>query len=163
MAYIDPDAVQAQLGDMAISTNISLDAVAEDAAGEMNVRLGERYVTPLNLSAAALLPHHKRMIELINARLAAGRLIMSIASPTEDRDLHRYGEYLIGLAMGDLELVTSGRVLLGGQTDAVTVIDQDKYAGPSIFNQDGESGVEMYVDAFYRGGTFTWWSPGPTS
>ena len=159
-AYIDPDAVQVQLGDMSIASSISLDAIAKDAAGEMNVRLGERYITPLDLDAVALLPHHRRMVELINARLAAGRLIMSIASPSEDRDLHRYGQYLVDLAMADLDLIVSGRVILGGQTDATVTIDQDEHRGPSIANVDEESGVEAFNQAFYGGNWSTWWAPG---
>ena len=161
LAYIDPDQVQAHLGDMAVSSTIQLDAVAADAADEMNVRLGERYVVPLDLDAAALLPHHRRLVEQINARLAAGRLIMAIASPSEDRDLHNYGKYLVDLAMGDLDLIVSGRVLLGGQEDSAVTTDPDAWRGPSIFNQDEESGVEAYVESFYGGNWNSWWQPGP--
>jgi hypothetical protein len=163
LAYIDPDQVQNHLGDLQISSSISLDSVAEDAADEMNVRLGERYVVPLNLAHASLLPHHKKLVEQINARLAAGRLIMAVASPSEDRDLHNYGKYLVDLAMADLDLVVSGRVLLGGQTASTVATDPDAHRGPSIFNQDDESGVEQYVEAFYGGNWSNYWQPGPLS
>ena len=160
-AYIDPDQVQSHLGDLQISSAIGLDSVAEDAADEMNVRLGERYVVPLNLASPSLLPHHKKLVEQINGRLAAGRLIMAVASPSEDRDLHNYGKYLVDLAMGDLDLIVSGRVLLGGQADSTVTTDPDAHAGPKVYNVDAESGVEQYVEAFFGGNYSNYWQPGP--
>lgn len=163
LAYIGPDQVQNHLGDLQVSSSISLDSVAEDAADEMNVRLGERYVVPLVLTAPELLPHHRKLIEQINGRLAAGRLIMSMASPSEDRDLHNYGKYLVDLAHGDLELIASGRVVLGGQAQSTAESSADDATGPKVYNLDGESGVEQFTEAFFGGNWNNYWKPGPLS
>ena len=112
-AYTHPDAVRELLGDMTVSGSIDLDAVASDAAAEMNIRLGERYVVPLDLDAPELAAHHADLIRLINARLAAGTLLMATATATEYHELHNYGKYLRDLALVDLDLIVSGRIVSG--------------------------------------------------
>lgn len=160
-AYISPAEVQQQLGDMTIATGISLDALASDAAGEMNVRLGERYVVPINLDAPTLAAHHKLLLRLINARLAAGRFLLATTSPAEDRELHEYGMYLVNLAYEDLNLVSSGRVILAGQVDSTSESNLSDESGILISNHDSMSAVEAFEESFMRGNLIGQsWGPG---
>lgn len=160
-AYIGPAEVRGQLGDMSISSGLSLDGFATDAASEMNVRLGERYVVPLDMEAPELAAHHKAMIEMINARLAAGRLLLAVTSPAEDRDLWNYGRYLVDLAMADLDLIVSGRVILGGQGDSTTESNLSDETGPLGYNHDQMSAVEAFEESFMRGNLIGQsWGPG---
>lgn len=161
-AYIGPEAVKAQLGDMTIASSISLDAIAVDAANEMNISIGERYTVPLDIDSPALLPHHKLLIQLINARLAAGRFLLSITSPTEDRDLWAYGRYLVDLATADLDRIVSGRVVLGGQEDSTSESDVSDETGPMLVNHDEVSAVYAFEDSFMSG-IGGRWAPGQWS
>jgi hypothetical protein len=162
-AYIDPSSVQELLGDLTVSGSIDLDAAASDAASEMNIRLGERYVVPLDIDHEDLASHHRDLIKLINARLAAGNLIMATATATEYHELHRWGEYLREMALTDLDLIVSGRVVLGGQTEQTTDA-ADRYRGPSIVNHDDLSAVEAFEESFMRGSLQGQsWGPGDWS
>jgi hypothetical protein len=163
-AYIGPEAVKNQLGDMTIASSISLDAIAANAAGEMNIAIGERYLVPLNLDAPALLSHHRLMIELINARLAAGRFLLSQTSPVEDHDLWAYGKYLVDLAQMDIDRIVSGRVILGGQTDSTSTSDLSDETGPMVSNHDSMSAVTAFEESFMRGNLIGQsWGPGEWS
>lgn len=160
-AYVGPGDVKAQLGDMTIASSINLDAIASDAAGEINIALGERYVVPINMSAPDLLDHHKLLIRLINARLAAGRFLLAVTSATEDRDLWAYGKYLIDLAMNDIDRIVSGKTILGGQTDSTSTSDLSDETGPMISNHDSMSAVYAFEESFMRGNLIgQQWGPG---
>lgn len=160
-AYIGPVDVQELIGDMTVSGSVDLAAVASDAASEMNIRLGERYVVPLNITSPSLAAHHKIMIKLINARLAAGNLLMSTASATEYHELHNYGKWLREQALSDLDLIATGRIVLGGQSESLVENPMDQFTGPSVSNRDEFSAVEAFEDSFLRGEeTGTAWGPG---
>ena len=146
---------------MTVSRSVDLDAVASDAAAEMNIRLGERYVVPLDMESLELAAHHKILIRLINARLAGGTLLMATATATEYHELHEYGKYLREQALLDLDLIVTGRIVLGGQSPSTVEIGVDAFTGPGIYNRDELSATESFEESYMRNAEFGQsWGPG---
>lgn len=139
------------IGDIQLSSTLSKESFVRDAADEMNARLGFVYILPITGIPA----HATTLLKMINARLASGRLLMSIAAPAEDDGVHRYGEWLIKQAYDDLYAICNGQIILGG---AVPAIDPNPNSA-MISNHDEESAFEMYENSFYRGQP-SWWQPG---
>ncbi len=143
------------LGDLRVGGTIDVEQVIAAASDEMDIRLGQFFVLPLPLSGFPA--HIQAMFKLIQSRLASARIIYPMASPQEDADLHRYAVYLEQLAMGDLALICGGSVQLPGAVQ----LDGNTANGPSIYNRDGESAIDMFESAFMRSGSSAYWEPGP--
>lgn len=144
------------IGDVALGTGTSRDGFIRDAADEMDARIGFVYVLPL----VGLQPHALLLLKMINARLASGRLLMSLASVAEDHDVHRYGEWLIKEAYADLSNICNQTINLVG---AVAINDPSPVTA-SIYNHDAESAIDIFEDAFMRQSNIStlpaWWQPG---
>lgn len=142
------------LGDLTVSSAIDLNKVVRDAADEMDSKIGFVYKLPLPPN----LPQHiKTMLKMINARLATGRLILTIASPAEAQDLYRYGTHLIELAEEQLCGITTGKYALPG----VEQIEDPTPGGARIINYDDESPFTVFEQQFMRGNrAMHGWTPG---
>jgi hypothetical protein len=152
MAYCNPGDLL--IGDMEISSALSRESYIRDAANEMDARLGFVYALPI----VGIPTHAQTLLKMINARLASGRLLMSIAAPSEDDSVHRYGTWLIKCAYDDLYAICNGQIVLTGAT---TVVDSNPNSG-SIYNHDEESAFDMFENAIMRGSP-SWWQPGSVS
>lgn len=126
------------------------------AADEMDSYIGRRYVLPLPLGSLDVVS--TLVLKRINAHLASGRLILSLAIASEDERLHAYGEYLVREAMRDLLAIRDGDLLLDGAEEVSTGADAD--AGPTIINHDEQSGVDTFYGEFTYGSV---WAPGAKS
>lgn len=152
MAYCKPQDLL--IGDVTLSSVLSRESYVRDAADEMDARLGFVYALPLPLTQ--LQPHAITLLKMINARLASGRLLMSIAAPAEDDSVHRYGEWLIKSAYEDLYNLCNRTIDLVGATP----INDTTPEQVSIYNYDEESAVEQFYNTTMRGQP-SWWMPGP--
>jgi hypothetical protein len=142
------------LGDITISSAIDLNKVVRDAADEMDSKIGFVYELPL---PASLPQHITTMLKMINARLASGRLILTIASPAEAVDLYRYGTHLIELAEEALCGITTGKFQIPGATQ----IEDLTPGGGAIINHDAESAIDVFESQFMRRSfTQNFWVPG---
>lgn len=154
VAYCKP--TDLLIGDVTLSGAMSRESFVNDAADEMDARIGFVYVLPL----AGLAPHAVVLLKMINARLASGRLLMSMSSVSENHDVHRYGEWLIKEAYADLTNICNQTINLVG---AVLIADPTPNVA-TIYNRDEESAVEVFEDAFMRPTNLTgmpvWWQPG---
>lgn len=141
------------IGDVTISSTLSRMSYIRDAADEMDARLGFVYELPLPIGT--LKPHALTMLKMINARLASGRLLMSLAAPSEDDSVHRYGEWLIKQAYEDLYNLCNRSIDLVG---AIPITDTSPNVA-AIYNHDEESAVDAF-EAFVMRGEPAWWQPG---
>lgn len=78
------------VGDIAID-HIDVDPFIDGAENEINVHLGQFYVLPVSASGYSL-----TLLNLIQGRLASGRLIM--AQSAGDQDILNYGKSLVDFA-----------------------------------------------------------------
>lgn len=139
------------IGDISLSPTLSRESFIRDAADEMDARLGFVYTLPLT----GIQPHAVTLLKMINARLASGRLLMSLAAPAEDDGVHRYGEWLIKQAYDDLYAICNGTINLAG----ATLIADPNPALAAVYNHDEESAVDMFENTVMRG-VPSWWMPG---
>lgn len=126
------------LGDLIVGTGTNQQKFIDDAAEEMDSKIGWRYDTPIVVTG---LPRHQRLLlKGINNKLASGRLILSLDAAGEGSTLHAYGYYLIKEAMNELMVIANGELDLVGAIPS----DQDVNLQPDarsieVINQDPES------------------------
>jgi hypothetical protein len=144
------------LGDLRVSEKIDKGKYVDDAAEEIDSKIGELYVLPLSAVAPAtdLAPHSRILLKRINNQLATGRLILALHGG--DEHLHAYGLSLVNGALGELAMIANGVTSLVG---AARVAGSGEGAGPSIVNQDAYSATAAF-EAFVMGGVDTIWRPG---
>jgi hypothetical protein len=131
------------LGDMRVSANVNKAAYVEDAANEIDSRIGVLYETPILLDD--LENHSKALLKRLNNHLATGRLIMAEGIGAEDRSLHAYGHYMVQEALREIEMIAGGMIELEGAALRPAGHGGDDQTGPAIRNADAHSAV----DAFY--------------
>jgi hypothetical protein len=132
-------------GDLPLPSYVSPQKFVDDAADEINSKIGFLYQVPVDLNAEAVKTPVKLLLKRINNFLASGRLIMMLTQSQEDTRLHAYGYSLVADATAALAQIASGELVLelpkpaGSETEiAVTA--------PLIYNQDAESAVEAFYD-----------------
>ena len=132
-------------GDLPLPPYVSPQKFVDDAADEINSKIGFLYQVPVDLNAPDVKMPVKLLIKRINNFLASGRLIMMLTQSQEDTRLHAYGYSLVADATAALLQISTGELVLelpapeGSETTvAVTA--------PLIYNQDAESGVEAFYD-----------------
>lgn len=131
------------LGELAKPDNEFCNKYIQDAADEIDSKLGFIYVTPIAISltdpavrAGALL------IKRISIFLSSGRLVLANAASREEQYLNAYGASLVNDATKALDALASGTMPLPG----ATLLDSaDKgTSGPIIANVDTQSNVESF-------------------
>lgn len=146
MAYCTETDTTNLIGDMKPPRGLSVAGIVENAATEMDSLLGQRYVIPIVLSDVD--PRDKsdkNKLLIINANLAAGRLMLASGAGGEDNDLHAYAWYLVKYAMSQLQDIASGKVTLEKAVDLPSV-GATLEGGMLVLNKDAYSGV----DSFYN-------------
>ena len=128
---------------------LDLDKVVQDAADEIDSKLGHIYTTPFDVSNTGPLSRPARLLlKRINNFLATGRLILQVASPEEDSRLHAYGWSLIQEANAALAAIAAGEISLTG-AQVLPPVDGEvgpPVSVPLISNLDPESNVEAFYD-----------------
>lgn len=131
------------IGDVQVGTFLSPQSFVDEAADEMNARIGMLYELPL---PTTLPTHLLILLKLINNRIASGRLIMAAAVGGEDRELHAYGESLVRDAYDDLKKILDGAIALDGAEKR----DTGNYGhGPSVNGGDEVSWVSVFEEWAY--------------
>ena len=154
MAYSGEDDLL--IGDLALSPVLDKGKFIDEAAEEIDAKLGFVYKLPLT----GLAVHEALLLKGINNKLASGRLIMAVAVGGEDTAVHAYALRLVTEATQELLAIANGAVDLTAERADPTTEEGRGATTPSVTNLDGESGVE----AFYKqvmGGTPWTWQPGP--
>lgn len=151
MAYSDTEDLLT--GDLLISATVDPAKFVEDAAEEIDSKLGFLYVLPL---PADMPLYQQKLLKQINNKLASGRLIMGVAIAGEDNSLHAYGNRLVAEAMNELMLIANGKVDLDAP---LATPFGEKSKVPAGFNHDEESAVDMF-EAHVMRGQSAYWNPG---
>lgn len=169
MAYCVP--ADLPLGELTgrLPVEISVNSYINAAADHIDARLGFMYLTPFEVEGVNSLPSHQvKLLKGINAKRAAGQIILAATLATEDSVLQQYGLWLIQEADLELQAIQSGEVRLaaplvdsdGLPLDPTTDPDDaDSYARvPTAFVIDAYSPVAAFEANFYQGQD-TVWSP----
>lgn len=125
---------------------LSPDGFVNDAADEIDSKLGFVYQTPIQLSEAD--PEQRPaalLLKRINNFIATGRLLMAVASPDEETRIHAYAEHLIAEAYASLDLILKGEIELGSDLPRVEQPVEPEVL-PLVVYGDAESNVEAFYD-----------------
>lgn len=135
------------LGDLPLSSAISVEKFIKDAADEIDVRIGHVYAVPVvnGVGDAALPEMTVTILRIANSRLASGRLLMAQAQAAQNAELHAYGQYLINEAETLIGSIASGGIDLEG-VEPVPAAGQT--TGPTVANVDSHSAVEAFYQTF---------------
>lgn len=134
------------LGQIPLPSYLDGDKFCQDASDEIDSKLGHLYVTPFDLSdTSALVRPARLLIKRINNFLASGRLILAVATPEENKNLHAYGYSLIKEATDALYSLCEAEIPLEGAVPNPNAADHTT-SGPLISNLDSESQVEAYYN-----------------
>lgn len=135
------------LGDLIISDTVSKESFVQEAADDIDSKLGWIYQTPI--AVAGLARHEGLLLKQINNKLASGRLILTLDIAEEGSSLHAYGLRLVTEANGDLLLLANGELDLSAPKNPA--YGKNKENQPLIRNRDATSAVEAFEDRFMRG------------
>lgn len=118
-----------------------------DAADEIDSKIGFRYATPivLDVNISAQRPG-ALLLKRINQWLSTGRLILAYDAAGEDDQLHQYGEYLVREATMAIGQIADGTITLPGALPANP--DSLPQTGPVASFADDYSLVESYSEIF---------------
>jgi hypothetical protein len=120
-----------------------------DAADEIDSKLGFIYKTPVDLATDAEHPVPRPvrlLLKRLNNFLATGRLLMAVDAGGERTQVHAYGKQLVDDALLTLNMIAEGKLEL---TDTPKLDGTDgelKVTAPLISNLDAESNVEAFYD-----------------
>src|SRR6478736_7536461 len=135
------------MGAIPLPTYLDDDKIVQDAADEIDSKLGHLFETPFNVTEGdpdALSRPSRLLLKRINSHLATGRLILQVASPEENRNLHAYGYSLVKEAEEALECIVKGDISLDGAVPLDGTVPQPTV--PLINNLDPESNVEAFYN-----------------
>jgi hypothetical protein len=152
-------------GNLPVPTGFNKVKYVQDAADEINMRLGQRYTTPIVFATveqqeaygATLL-----LLKQLNVHLATGRLIMALDARGENEALHAYGAELVRGALELIREILDGKITLEGVRPANGSEPADNgSARPVLLNLDPVSQVESFYSMFdprnSQVNTLPWW------
>lgn len=120
----------------------------DDAADEIDSKIGFVYETPINVADDPDNPvvrPVRLLLKRINNFLASGRLLLAVTASDEDTSLHAYAKSLVDNAELALEAIFDGTILLEGATE-LNPQTEDSHRGPMIANKDEFSAVDDFYD-----------------
>lgn len=133
------------IGDIRPSEALDPQKYVNDAADEIDSKIGFVYETPIPVDAASATPRPViLLLKRINAHLASGRMILAATIATEDRQLNAYGASLVADSELAIQQIASGDIILDGVTPGAGSIPSS--AKPLISNGDTESAVDAFYD-----------------
>jgi len=134
-------------GDIPTPAYLDKQKFVDDAADEIDSKIGFVYATPIDVTdnpGNPVVRPVRILLKRLNVNLATGRLILAADASGEDDKLHAYGWSLIREANTTLNAIARGDVDLEG----ATLLDQnfDSPHAPLIHNEDAESNVEAFYN-----------------
>lgn len=133
------------IGDIPTSGALDPQKYVNDAADEIDSKIGFVYTTPIPVDAASDTPRPVvLLLKRLNSHLASGRLILAATIPGEDERLNAYGASLVNEVEATILAIQSGQVILDGVTPGGFTLP--KKPVPMLLNGDDESAVDAYYD-----------------
>lgn len=145
MAYSSPSDLLT--GDLKLPDYLSAQKFVDDAADEIDSRIGFLYATPVNVAALKADPKLRPialLLKRINTFIASGRLIMATDVSGEAGRVHNYGLTLVRDANLALDSIVSGKTVLN-----IPPADPESdplLSSPAQYNKDPESNVDAFYD-----------------
>lgn len=137
------------IGDLIISETLDRQKFVDDAADEIDSKLGWIYQTPIVLTG---LPRHEALLlKSINNRLASGRLLLTLYQSGENNSVHAYAASLVRDATNDLMLIANGDVVLSAPRQENTTQGTSDTA-PTATGMDEIGPMTAFEEAFMTGG-----------
>ena len=110
------------------------------AAEEIDAMIGHLYTTPVVTGAT----HTMLLLKNINTKLATGRYFAAMNRGNEG-EVNVYAMSLIKEAMGEIQRIASGQIILrGAETPATNDPTIDDSRAPTLIQADTESGVKEF-------------------
>ncbi len=134
------------LGDIALPPYLAKSKYVQDAADEMDSKIGFVYATPVDLST--LKRPAQLLLKRLNNFLATGRLILAMNMSEEDNALHAYGKSLVDEANLALEAIRTRDMVLEGAalTPEATEGESNTSVRVLQYTKDDESLVDSYYE-----------------
>lgn len=134
--------------DLTLPSAIDAQKYINDAADEIDARIGLLYKTPVKIPTQDLEKYRTTILTLktINVQLATGRIIMSISSPHENSELDAYGNYLVREANARLNQIANRTYILEGAPANENTPDEGSVSRTMIYNLDADSSVEGFYN-----------------
>ena len=136
------------IDDLTVSASFPKQKYVDDAADEMNIKIGKRYDLPIDVNS--LSQPSRLLLKRINNYLASGRIILRLAISSEQTKLHELGAAWVKEALDALCEIAEGKsdlVLTDG-----SVLETDPYldtqVGPKTTNVDDSSPTDSYYEYF---------------
>lgn len=132
-------------GDIPLSQGSDAVRYVNDAADEIDSKIGHVYSTPVDIGEASAVSRPARLlIKRISNFLATGRYLMALHANNQKLEVNAYAERLIREATDSLDMIASGSIILDGAPTETG--DPLPVSVPQISNLDPESNVEAFYD-----------------
>ena len=133
------------IGDIPTSAGLDPAKYVQDAADEIDSKIGFVYQTPIPVGPSDGTPRPVvLLLKRINAHLASGRLILAATIPAESERLNAYGRSLVRESEEAIQAIASGQIILDGVLPGGLAMPAK--AIPKILNGDAESSVDAFYD-----------------
>lgn len=132
-------------GEIPLPSYVNTQQWIDNSADEIDAILGMRYATPIELSENV--PEQRagaKLLKIINARLATGRIIMAAAAGGEDDKVHAYASFLIRDALSTLRSLAKGEPPLPGATENPTDQVDATASAPVVHEHENRSRVDEF-------------------
>lgn len=157
MAYCTT--VDLLIGDIPTSAELDPTKYVNDAADEIDSKIGFVYETPIPNTVPRPVT---LLLKRLNSHLASGRLILAATIAAEDKRLNAYGQSLVDEVQLTLQAIVNGDLPLAG---ADLNADIPRFEGTSrvlLGNVDAESSVEAFYSRVANPNYFFVWPEGRT-
>lgn len=132
------------IGDIPTSAKLDPQKYVNDAADEIDSKIGFFYETPIPTSDPTPRPV-VLLLKRLNAHLATGRMILAATILSEDIQLNAYGRTMVADCELSMSQIASGALVLDGVTGSgLNSLPQSHI--PMILNKDAESAVDAFYD-----------------
>jgi hypothetical protein len=155
MPYSEPEDML--LGQFTLPSNMPAQKFVQDAADEIDMKIGFVYATPVVAADGETLPRPvSLLLKRINVYISTARAIMAAAGPSGGDEVNAYARSLLADAHAALDAVSDGRTVLEG---AERLPDQgEEKRGPRISNIDSVSQVDAFY-GYFGGGSHDLFQP----
>lgn len=133
-------------GNIPLATYTDPTKYVQDAADEIDSKIGFVYETPIDIVDPTPVPRPARLLlKRLNTFLATGRLLMAADAGGENDRLHAYGYSLVQEATVALDQIASGQIIIEGAVP-INTGDDTQVTTIIVNNLDSESNVEAFYN-----------------
>lgn len=112
MSYSNDKDVASKYSHLKISSDVVVKDYREEAYNEINMRISNLYVIPIDSTDT----NDTAYLKAIESRLAAGNILIAVSTVDELEDVHEYGKFLIEQAFNKIDELIKQTVILKGAT-----------------------------------------------